>query len=444
MIVFQNGDEYFCLDPRAEQLWKGKQGKLFKEQVRLTRIPWKLLYYLAKHFEVPIKREELIQQVWGVPAVNDNSVDTAVSKIRKAIGDRKPYKVIETTYPGYRFIAPTEDADDCILGSAQAARRSHKPLRVEAKASVRLLQGYYKDLDLRACNLSRYSFSVSLKGNQVIKVITNIATPVPWRELALSIGDSADGKFALQEGCKNPWYSVPADEVERLHAELHERGIRFENRPIYSLQSFTPDHEQIASFTLGQYADYKIKMGRLEEETLRAALIDWPPDVPSYRRHSKMPLRNKLLRTSRTVAQYAERLCAGGTNILLAFRTPDRDDYVFFIKTRSGSVSSARYVQSLIPSGMHQPSTWFVKHEETSVGATVYRETGEELFGDPEPNPESKDIRPLQFMSKPHLAWFRKNPKAFTLEIVSFGLNLIDGTFEFGVSARDPRFIVLD
>src|ERR1700680_1092185 len=45
-------------------------------------------------------------------------------------------------------------------------------------------------------------------------------------------------------------------------------------------------------------------------------------------------------------------------------------------------------------------------------------------------------------MSKPQLAWFRKNRRGFTLEVVSFGLNLMDGTFEFGVLlvVNDPSY----
>jgi hypothetical protein len=45
-------------------------------------------------------------------------------------------------------------------------------------------------------------------------------------------------------------------------------------------------------------------------------------------------------------------------------------------------------------------------------------------------------------MSKPRLAWFRTNRRGFRLEVVSFGLNLMDGTFEFGVLlvVTDPSY----
>lgn len=308
----------------------------------------------------------------------------------------------------------------------------------QVESSVRLLQLYYPDPDLRAHDLFRYFFSVNGR-----HVITNIATSKSWLGLAVPITTTEDSRFVLLESSENPWYTVPADEVGRLAAELRARDIRFENRPIYSLRSFTPTQGQIASFSVAQYADYKNEMGRLEEETHRVlAEIARIPEAHREQIRSAMPLREKLLPSSKSVAQYGNRLCAGGTNILLAFRTPGRNDYMFFIKQRSKQVSTGRLLQSLIPSGMHQPSTRFVTREETSVGATVYRGIDEELFSGTEPDPNDKDIEPFQFMSRPHIAWFRKNPTAFTLEIVSFGLNLVDGTFEFGVllAIHDPSY----
>ena len=134
------------------------------------------------------------------------------------------------------------------------------------ESSVRLLELYYSDFDLRAQNLSRYSFSL---GRQ--HVVTNIATSAQWLDFARPIVASADGNFTFLENVENHWYSVPPNEVQRLDAELREREIRFENRPIYALRSFSPARSPIASFSIGQYADYKIEMGRLEEETHRVA-----------------------------------------------------------------------------------------------------------------------------------------------------------------------------
>ena len=92
---------------------------------------------------------------------------------------------------------------------------------------------------------------------------------------------------------------------------------------------------------------------------------------------------------------------------------------------------------------MHQPVTLANAQEETSVAATVYREIYEEMFGGKEVQGDDKHFKPLWFMSKTQLAWFRQNPSGFTLELVSFGLNLMDGTFEFGVllAITDPELL---
>jgi hypothetical protein len=82
---------------------------------------------------------------------------------------------------------------------------------------------------------------------------------------------------------------------------------------------------------------------------------------------------------------------------------------------------------------MHQPTTRANAREETSIAATVYRETYEELFGGKEVERDDKHVEPRWYMSQPQLAWFEENTGSFTLELVSFGINLVDGTYEFGV-----------
>ena len=221
--------------------------------------------------------------------------------------------------------------------------------------------------------------------------------------------------------------------VEALRAELAAKNIIFRNRAIYSLHSFASDEKRVAAFSVARYVDYKHKLGRLEEAINALANSAFSPELAFNERHSKLTLRNELLPSSRVIAEYGNRLCAGGTNILLAFRTPDRDDFLFHIKRRSKHVSTGRKVFALIPSGMHQPTVHYVAAEEVSVGATVFHELDEELFGGREADEDAVGIAPLEFMSKPHLDWFRSNRDQYTLEVVSFGLNLVDGTFEFGV-----------
>jgi len=223
--------------------------------------------------------------------------------------------------------------------------------------------------------------------------------------------------------------------VESLGEALNAKGVKFRNNPIYCLRSFDPGGGQwIAAFSLAQYADYKIELGRLEEETARALEHSGSsPELAFKERYSQMPIREKLLPNSSVFANYGERLCAGGTNVLFAVRKPGDDDFTFWIKRRSKTVSTAQSSFSLIPSGMHQPTTRAHAQEQTSVAATVYREIFEELFDGKEVEGDDSHLNPLWFMSKPQLAWFRDNRDKFRLEVVSFGLNLMDGTYEFGV-----------
>src|SRR5260370_17181471 len=82
---------------------------------------------------------------------------------------------------------------------------------------------------------------------------------------------------------------------------------------------------------------------------------------------------------------------------------------------------------------MDQPTNLGNAPYETSVAATVYRETYEELFGGREVEAEDRHTAPLWYMSEPMLEWLEQHRDIVVTEIVSFGLNLVDGTYEFGV-----------
>lgn len=318
-----------------------------------------------------------------------------------------------------------------------AADLTSRPEIIESRLPAKLLQLYYPDDELAAHGLFRYSYSIGSS-----EVTTKIVTSHRWRRLSLPIGPADAHKFAIREG-EPPWRRTTSSEVQALRAELGSRGITFHDKPIYGLQSFNPrGRPTIATFVLGQYADYKLKLGKLEEELSKAlAESNFDPETAD-RSRELMPFRNELLPDAATIANYSERLCAGGTNILLAFRRADPDDFVFFVKRRSSKVSTGKGILSLLPSGMHQPTTRANAQEESSVAVTVFREMYEELFGGKEVEGEDRHLKPLWFMGDSRLAWFVEHRRSFKLEIVSFGLNLLDGTYEFGVllAIRDPRY----
>jgi DNA-binding winged helix-turn-helix (wHTH) protein len=85
-----------------------------------------LLGHLARHAGQPLGRQELLKTVWPDVVVGDETLTTAINKIRRAFDDdgRHP-KVIETIPKmGYRLIAPVtqtgtiDSLEECPAGAA--------------------------------------------------------------------------------------------------------------------------------------------------------------------------------------------------------------------------------------------------------------------------------------------------------------------------------------
>jgi DNA-binding winged helix-turn-helix (wHTH) protein len=71
-----------------------------------------VLAYLAAHAGEPVKREALLEAVWGTPYLGDDAVSRCISRLRKLFDDdpRAP-RVIETiSKTGYRLLAPVTPA----------------------------------------------------------------------------------------------------------------------------------------------------------------------------------------------------------------------------------------------------------------------------------------------------------------------------------------------
>jgi TolB-like protein/DNA-binding winged helix-turn-helix (wHTH) protein/Tfp pilus assembly protein PilF len=95
--------EDYELDPAAFELRRA--GSV----VRLERIPFQLLLHLAQCRERVVTREEILEAIWGknVFMDADNSINTAVRKIRQALKDDPDNPRFLRTVPGrgYRFAA---------------------------------------------------------------------------------------------------------------------------------------------------------------------------------------------------------------------------------------------------------------------------------------------------------------------------------------------------
>ena len=99
----------FVVDPRAGELFR--RGRKIKLQHQPAQV---LLALLEKPGEI-VTREELRQKIWADDTFVDfeHSLNTAVKKLRLALGDRATNSKYVETLPrrGYRFLAPVE-ADD--------------------------------------------------------------------------------------------------------------------------------------------------------------------------------------------------------------------------------------------------------------------------------------------------------------------------------------------
>ena len=93
----------FELDRNAHQLRRG--GAV----VKVERIPLKLLFLLVNRCGQIVTRDEIMEHVWGkgVFVDRENSINTAVRKIRRALCDNPeaPRFVVTVPAHGYRFVA---------------------------------------------------------------------------------------------------------------------------------------------------------------------------------------------------------------------------------------------------------------------------------------------------------------------------------------------------
>src|SRR5207247_4708676 len=83
-------------------------------RIRLQEQPFLVLRYLLEHAGDIVTREELRQKLWPADTFVDfdHSLNTAVNKLREALGDSasSPRYLETVARRGYRFLAPVESA----------------------------------------------------------------------------------------------------------------------------------------------------------------------------------------------------------------------------------------------------------------------------------------------------------------------------------------------
>ena len=95
-------------------------------KIKLQQQPFQVLAWLLQHSGQIVEREQLRQAVWpnGTFVEFDRSLNTAIKKIRQALGDSVESPRFIETVPrrGYRFIAPVSAAAPAPPTPASARR----------------------------------------------------------------------------------------------------------------------------------------------------------------------------------------------------------------------------------------------------------------------------------------------------------------------------------
>ncbi len=98
----------FELDVRAYELRSGGI------RLKLEPIPMELLLFLIERHGQMVTREQIVQRIWGkgVFLDSDNSINSAINKIRRVLRDdsEQPQFVETVTGKGYRFVAAISQA----------------------------------------------------------------------------------------------------------------------------------------------------------------------------------------------------------------------------------------------------------------------------------------------------------------------------------------------
>ena len=124
----------FELDLRAGEL--RKQGL----KIKLQEKPFQVLALLLERPGEVVTREELQKRLWPEDTFVDfdHSMNTAVNKLREALGDSAESPRFIKTLPkrGYRFIAPVQPVGRTEAAPMLAARRSQRPAVVGIVGAV--------------------------------------------------------------------------------------------------------------------------------------------------------------------------------------------------------------------------------------------------------------------------------------------------------------------
>jgi hypothetical protein len=273
-------------------------------------------------------------------------------------------------------------------------------------------------------------------------VHTSVLCQPDWLDVAIPLGPDTDRLMLadVELDAVGRIGHLRADDhvVDRL-AEAAVQGVRITNKPFYRLLEIDIRNCVISgNVGLAPFGVYALTMDLLEQE-LSNALVSGGGDLP---------LRDRYLPDLTSVFDLQGRLCAGGVACLCAIARPadpyrGEADYALLVQERSGQVLNAAGRLAVIPKGFHEPLNDV--QADARIGATLYRELEEELFGRAELDSTSASGRAAAPMHPDRLSvpmrWLLEGPR-LRAECTGFGLNLVSGNYEFAclIVIDDPEF----
>jgi cholera toxin transcriptional activator len=112
-------------------------------KLRMQEQPFQMLAFLLERAGQVVTREELRQKLWPADTFVDfdHSLNTAVNKLREALGDSasSPRYVETLARRGYRFIAPVQDSGTGHVGTGAFARSAERSEASAPQASPEVL-----------------------------------------------------------------------------------------------------------------------------------------------------------------------------------------------------------------------------------------------------------------------------------------------------------------
>ena len=274
--IFRFGD--FELDSNLYELRREGQ------TVKLERIPLDLLFLLVERRDRLVSREEIIDRIWGkgVFLDTDNAINSAVRKLRRALGEDSDGPRFLVTVPtrGYRFAAEVSEpasqpwqpfettaADDAFLQSAPVKYAKSGNIHI----AYRVLGEGERDIVMIPGTLSHLEFFWAAGATKhLLKRLTAFARVIIFDKRGQGLSDRVVAEQTIEERI---------DDVRAvMDAAGSKRAIIYgwsEGGPMSLTFAATYPERATALVLYGTFASIKDKPWEEPREQWEEMLRDW-------------------------------------------------------------------------------------------------------------------------------------------------------------------------